>query len=1461
MLRSASLLQGVPWHFVLSISAGLISLVLSLRDGNDHQVSLSVTGGGKTLHLSDERFTRPDNSTQSHNESVVGQPKTQTAEQLRKEHTELQEEKKQLLQDKSELLKEQKIQESDKQVAETDPTKAQDAKQVAETNLMTGQDAKDVQPNKQIAEVSHAQAQNADGQQLHPGEQVAEETVAEVSHTKAVDAEVQQPRQEVAEVKHTEEAGAEGQHPREKVAEVNRTKEINTTGELKFNITGEWLLTDSESGSQFFYTMTQTTHDSFTGLQLGGGKISEGKIDGDFVSWIRNEIKITARLTSDSQMVDGSYSNSKTGEKLGSFIGKRKELGVDIEKPTTTDEAEPKAITRDYSTEPAWAWWYNPFRKFSSARSKLKDDTECPDPSTKFKSFLASHTKGEVAMCVLRWNMLKTCRIPDDKSVCTICKTSDLNTTMVERLEKCNIRLPIIFAKVYLLYPGIALAVLCLLSLPFSRIFQKLMTKHQVQQVIFDYIGTPTTPPKKLTFRVYLMSLQIAASALNVFVFCVLNFYESMAPPWVSTATSVLSPSWNGWLQFIMNIQMMVNYIVLWMKSGFTMSALLTPDAIIDVLTVGQTLMRQAFYRPQKLAPGFWADPEKDWFIVARPKMNVHFLRSYRCLSALLEIQAMGALHGASAVQQQLMKSGLRLWALVTICTGAMILLEWIGHDLNLNNETPGMRNIGECGIEEGLDGNIACIPFVVGIYWVFTTISTVGYGDFGPHSALTYALVIVIIVAGVTFFSVESQTLMDVIAMENWGLGAAQVSGAHVVLTGGAMRDVDTQVIYPFMQQIFHRSVIELGGKWPEVVLLGQVEDPDLVNDFIDAQLTPAMKKKVKFCNGDPLTPAGIEQAKVEKAVIVYILPSSTTSSMDREDEYNTHVALSVKSLSRTAFRLVLFRSISLKFAMTSGIHPGQCLCLNHFRTSVLLQSSRVRGWQLFLLLMMTNTNWYREGAKEYCRNALLPDEYVGTLANSVFGFGLSRYAAGKPFAELAGYIYRETGAIAFSVQLEGRVVSFPFHEVINPNSVIFCIHKRDPRLAKKGDQIVAPIDWQSHFAMQRYKHTPKLIGTEDLGQELQYLLTNLDPDTEDVVNEQEMKVMREKANLMRAKKVEFMLLVMTRGGETIWPMLYLYLKKYVVSFGDGNDLTKVASGLIILCAEPPPRSMVEVVDALNPEVDISFVVGNWRFPDTLRDAGAEQCKVLLCFPIKAELTTDPESDARIFFILRLLGQLKLRPECLVLYELSSGISGAHVLPQPGNDRDVAQTAISFHDEAFYPSIAAGEIFVPRTFLGMMAKAFYTSGVLEAVNSLIHDTPNFNAVRPEQISLPHVLEGSTFGDCFFALVEGRVGPCPALLLGLLRETLHADCALLNPAPDMTMQNTDLLIILCNGHWVMWAQEQGLRCLGGREQRIDQVDLVKSFNKYVPSKPSAASPPLPPRFSSAAAAADDDAEL
>lgn len=536
-----------------------------------------------------------------------------------------------------------------------------------------------------------------------------------------------------------------------------------------------------------------------------------------------------------------------------------------------------------------------------------------------------------------------------------------------------------------------------------------------------------------------------------------------------------------------------------------------------------------------------------------------------------------------------------------------------------------------------------------------------------------------------------------------------------------------------------------------------------------------------------------------------------------------------------------------------------------------MLLHSSRVRGWPLFLLLMMNNTNWYREGAKEYCRNALLPEEYHGTLANSVYGFGLSRYAAGKPFAELCGYIYRETGAIAFAVQLEGRVVAFPYNEVINPNSIIFCINANDPRHAKKSDQIVSQIDWQQHFASQRYQHIPKFIAKEDLGQDLQYLLTNLEPDMQDIVTEEELQVMKEKANSMRKKKVQFTLLIMTRGGDNIWPMLYLYLKKFMISFSYGDDdLAKIAMGLILLCVEPPPRTLVELVDALNPEVNITFIVGSWHYPDALRDAGAEDCKVLLCFPSKAELSTDPERDSRIFFMLRLLGQLNLRPECLVLYELSSGVAGAHVLPQPGKavqgSQEVAKTAISFQDEGFYPSCASGQIFVPRTLLGMVAKSFYTFGILEAVQSLVLDPTDLDSIRPEQICLPKALEGGTFGDCFYALIDGRLGPSPALVLGMLRETLHSECALLKPPPGTHIQSTDLLIVLCTGHWSLWAQEQGLRCFGGRQTRINQVDLLDHFAQESAGTKRSSLAPFGPSASfrneaEAAAAEDDDAEL
>mmetsp|Transcript_118694 Transcript_118694/g.221864 ORF Transcript_118694/g.221864 Transcript_118694/m.221864 type:complete len:649 (-) Transcript_118694:71-2017(-) len=99
----------------------------------------------------------------------------------------------------------------------------------------------------------------------------------------------------------------------------------NSSNSEEFNITGNWVMTDSKSGQKFEYHWTQTAHDSFIGEQLNEGKISRGKIDGDSVSWLVSGVGCTGYLASASKLVDGNYFNATTAKKLGSFTGERQD--------------------------------------------------------------------------------------------------------------------------------------------------------------------------------------------------------------------------------------------------------------------------------------------------------------------------------------------------------------------------------------------------------------------------------------------------------------------------------------------------------------------------------------------------------------------------------------------------------------------------------------------------------------------------------------------------------------------------------------------------------------------------------------------------------------------------------------------------------------------------------------------------------------------------------------------------------------------------------------------------------------------------------------------------------------------------------------------------------------------------------------------------------------------------------
>mmetsp|Transcript_1827 Transcript_1827/g.3458 ORF Transcript_1827/g.3458 Transcript_1827/m.3458 type:complete len:602 (-) Transcript_1827:23-1828(-) len=90
-----------------------------------------------------------------------------------------------------------------------------------------------------------------------------------------------------------------------------------------YDLTGQWVLTDSDSGKAFDYYFTQTAINKFNVVHEGGFELAsiDESASGLWVSWVIDDVRWTGRLVSPSKMVDGSYFNDvKT---LGSFTGKR----------------------------------------------------------------------------------------------------------------------------------------------------------------------------------------------------------------------------------------------------------------------------------------------------------------------------------------------------------------------------------------------------------------------------------------------------------------------------------------------------------------------------------------------------------------------------------------------------------------------------------------------------------------------------------------------------------------------------------------------------------------------------------------------------------------------------------------------------------------------------------------------------------------------------------------------------------------------------------------------------------------------------------------------------------------------------------------------------------------------------------------------------------------------------------
>ena len=179
------------------------------------------------------------------------------------------------------------------------------------------------------------------------------------------------------------------------------------------------------------------------------------------------------------------------------------------------------------------------------------------------------------------------------------------------------------------------------------------------------------------------------------------------------------------------------------------------------------------------------------------------------------------------------------------------------------------LENLGNLPLQEPQHDKYMNLSFFDSVWFVFVTVSTVGYGDFSPRSILGQLAGGGMILIGVIFFGSKTSEISAIYRQAVEGYGQYKSNGKqHVVLTG----HVSEIVLRDFACEYFHPDHSHISGYGrPICVLSDQKID---VTSFERGGVFPASKVQ-SLCGA---LPKDIHRIKATLAATFFFLPNSAS-------------------------------------------------------------------------------------------------------------------------------------------------------------------------------------------------------------------------------------------------------------------------------------------------------------------------------------------------------------------------------------------------------------------------------------------------------------------------------------------------------------------------------------------------------------------------------------------------------
>eukprot|EP00403_Amphidinium_massartii_P016555 CAMPEP_0178424070 /NCGR_PEP_ID=MMETSP0689_2-20121128/28020_1 /TAXON_ID=160604 /ORGANISM="Amphidinium massartii, Strain CS-259" /LENGTH=1102 /DNA_ID=CAMNT_0020045695 /DNA_START=30 /DNA_END=3334 /DNA_ORIENTATION=+ len=534
------------------------------------------------------------------------------------------------------------------------------------------------------------------------------------------------------------------------------------------------------------------------------------------------------------------------------------------------------------------------------------------------------------------------------------------------------------WAKTELLQPIIAQAVLVIFNFLVYSTSHRWIHKFHRLRLIKDYVGTSTKAPTYPHFLTLVWLVNAAASIM----YCVM---------WVRTAyIRDAHRRWEDHLVKGMAWIFLVTYALRALIDGFKPSLPWQMYRLIDIFST---------------IPSFGVSYNPTW-------VSWRFLRVASSLEAIEELDRSGAL--ASVFQfTEYTKALILLVAqtLALICTlaGTVFVLEVLG-------EIPYVEDHFYV-----LDSGDAISPFQC-FYWMITTVSTVGYGDFAPTTIPSRLFICMAIVLGVSWFGVATGNLLSLKAEHDKGRDSRKLpTSGHLVIMGGGLRGYNA-VLVSLLGQLYGGPAEEQSLK---TVLMGSSDkNPVLLNAWME-RVPLARRNKVLYFAGSPMVGADLKKVNLRDAQMVIVIANPNAQNSRDEDSENIMRALSVLEAHReTKIRLVLINPEAQTWAVSAGIPEEKCISIQELKVNMLAQCCRCHGYATLISLLLRAD---MVNIEDLTGEAKWQVDFFKGSNRRIQGVTLPRDLAGLSWANVALKLFKEQRLTMIAAQINGKLVLNP--------------------------------------------------------------------------------------------------------------------------------------------------------------------------------------------------------------------------------------------------------------------------------------------------------------------------------------------------------------------------------------------------------------------------------------------------